>query len=226
MKRPLTIWFPAFLFVCLLIADLPFPNFLPNLTGGEQGLVEMAQTIFLLIALFFATSCFLRLSPDNAVWIKVWFAAGALGCLYVLLEEISYGQHFFNWDTPEYWKRLNDQGETNFHNTSSWLDQKPRLLLEIGIIVGGIIIPVFDRIRSISISVLHKFRPVLPDTSLFLTALLAILPRLYERIIDVAGIDNGNLFVRTSEVQELYFYYFLLLYFLFIKGSVDDKKHA
>src|SRR3546814_15941194 len=56
-------------------------------------------------------------------------------------EEASWGQHYAGWLTPENWQALNDQGETNLHNTSSWLDQKPRTLLEIGVIVGGILIP-------------------------------------------------------------------------------------
>src|SRR3546814_9825984 len=55
--------------------------------------------------------------------------------------EASWGQHYAGWLTPENWQALNDQGETNLHNTSSWLDQKPRTLLEIGVIVGGILIP-------------------------------------------------------------------------------------
>src|SRR3546814_4167282 len=51
-------------------------------------------------------------------------------------EEASWGQHYAGWLTPDNWQALNDQGETNLHNTSSWLDQKPRTLLEIGVIVG------------------------------------------------------------------------------------------
>lgn len=34
------------------------------------------------------------------------------------LEEISYGQHVFHWQTPEYFSSINLQGETNLHNLS------------------------------------------------------------------------------------------------------------
>lgn len=39
-------------------------------------------------------------------------------CAFVALEEISYGQHIFHWQTPEYFSSLNLQGETNLHNLS------------------------------------------------------------------------------------------------------------
>ncbi len=42
---------------------------------------------------------------------------GALGSLYIAGEEMSWGQHFFHWNTPEYWAEVNRQQETNLHNT-------------------------------------------------------------------------------------------------------------
>src|SRR3546814_19755347 len=63
-------------------------------------------------------------------------------------EEASWGRHYAGWLTPEGWQAINDQGETNLHDTSSWLDQKPRTLLEIGVIVGGIIVPLLALRRT------------------------------------------------------------------------------
>src|SRR5690606_13691057 len=76
-----------------------------------------------------------------------WLALAALGCFYVAGEEISWGQHFLQWSTPEYWSALNDQQETNLHNVSSWLDQKPRALLEAGVVLGGIVAPALRALR-------------------------------------------------------------------------------
>ena len=70
-----------------------------------------------------------------------WFGLAALCCLYVAGEEISWGQHLFDWATPENWSEVNDQNETNIHNTSSWFDQKPRLVLLIGTVFGSLILP-------------------------------------------------------------------------------------
>ena len=60
----------------------------------------------------------------------------------------SWGQHFLGWESSEFWQDINDQSETNLHNTSSWLDQKPRLILEIGVMVGGIVIPLLIKFKK------------------------------------------------------------------------------
>lgn len=209
-----TVIVPIIFFLFLLSVDRSFPNFLPGLTGSELGLVESLQALLLMGAVGIAGSLLLR-GLTCPHWVKGWIAAGMLGSLYVFLEEISYGQHYFNWNTPEYWQTINDQNETNLHNTSSWLDQKPRLLLEIGVIIGGIIVPLLRRFRPQALP--ERFKPILPDSALFVTALLAILPRVYERSITMMDIDDWHLFTRTSEVQELYFYYFTLLYLIFLR---------
>lgn len=212
MNKTLYIWFPVALFAFILIADRPFPAFLPNLTGGEQGLVETLQVLFLFLACGWALYALFQPAAGQAKWVKAWIGIGIMAIIYVLLEEISYGQHFFQWDTPAYWQALNDQNETNLHNTSSWLDQKPRLLLELGVLVGGIIVPLLRRFRPQVLP--DRFAVILPESALFVTALLAILPRIYERVIEIGGLESLHLFARTSEVQELYFYFFVLLYFI------------
>jgi hypothetical protein len=44
---------------------------------------------------------------------------------------MSWGQHFFKWDTPSLFSEINDQNETNIHNTSNLFNQLPRNLLLI-----------------------------------------------------------------------------------------------
>lgn len=216
-NRLITITIPIVFFLFLLIADRPFPDFLPNLTRGELGLVESLQVIFLLATFVVASSILFQFKVLSN-WIKIWILTGMMATLYVFLEETSYGQHYLRWDTPDYWQDINDQKETNFHNTSSWFDQKPRLLLELGIIVGGIIVPLLCRFKPIPfVTQEGLFKQILPDRSLFVIAILAVLPRTYERILTLIDVDNMYLFIRTSEVQELYFYFFILLYFIFLR---------
>ncbi|MCB9982820.1 MAG: hypothetical protein H6861_03965 [Rhodospirillales bacterium] len=43
---------------------------------------------------------------------------------------------------------MNDQNETNLHNISSRFDQKPRLILLVGVVVGGLIIPALQHFKS------------------------------------------------------------------------------
>ena len=106
---------PILFFVAALIVDKPFPDFLPGFTTSEMGLVENLQALCLLLA--FITACYLlKHAKAYPKWIKGWISLGIAGSLYVFLEEISYGQHYFNWNTPEYWQNHNDQKETNLHN--------------------------------------------------------------------------------------------------------------
>ncbi len=65
----------------------------------------------------------------------------ALSSLYIAGEEMSWGQHFFHWNTPDYWAEVNRQQETNLHNTYAVFEKYPRAILEIGVLIGGIAHP-------------------------------------------------------------------------------------
>lgn len=75
--------------------------------------------------------------------LRYWVLAWSIACIYFAGEEVSWGQWYFRWDTPEFLAKLNDQSETNLHNISSWLDQKPRLLVELFVFVGGVLVPLW-----------------------------------------------------------------------------------
>lgn len=108
----------------------------------ESGAVENITAVLLAAAIFFVARTLWQVQVASAVAFKaatfVWLALFGLGCVYFLGEEISWGQHLFGWATPDSWMEINDQGETNLHNTSGWLDQIPRTILSIGIIAGGL----------------------------------------------------------------------------------------
>ena len=132
--------------------------------------------------------------------------------VYVSGEELSWGQHIFEWGTPEYWENLNDQGETNFHNTSSWLDQKPRLLLEIGVLIGGIIIPTLQYFK---VKMPEKFNLIYPDPKVFVTSIIALFINIADKIDE--AMKDVSIMERPSEVEEVYLFYFVLLYLIYFK---------
>jgi tetratricopeptide (TPR) repeat protein len=72
---------------------------------------EWAQTWSFLAATVLAIAVALR--PTQYRW---FFALLAVACSYVFLEEISWGQRIFGFDTPEFLKSRNLQGEANVHN--------------------------------------------------------------------------------------------------------------
>lgn len=166
-----------------------------------------------LLALFLLFKSQIRGTPFLFAWVGIAFICG----VYVSGEELSWGQHIFEWGTPEYWENLNDQGETNFHNTSSWLDQKPRLLLEIGVLIGGIIIPTLQYFK---VKLPEKFDLIYPDPKVFVTSIIALFINIVDKIDDAT--KDVDLMARPSEVEEVYLFYFVLLYLIYFRKRLTQ----
>ena len=113
---------------------------------GEIGLMENLTVVFLLVAII-ATVLFLISNKTSFKFLNVWMGIFLLGAIYYAGEELSWGQHFFGWDTPEQWSEVNDQKETNLHNTSAFFDQIPRAILSLGALVGGVLIPMYRSLK-------------------------------------------------------------------------------
>ena len=182
---------------------------------NEDGTHELLQFIIITVAFGMGTIILYKTRKTLSVPLKLWVGLATLCSLYVAGEEISWGQHIFEWATPEFWHQVNDQQETNLHNTSSWLDQKPRLLLLVGSIVGGVIIPLLARFKPAVLP--QKFAVIYPEKYVALTALAALGIKVAEKTGEAFGV---NLFERASEVEELFLFYFVLLYMMMIKDRL------
>ena len=182
---------------------------------SERGPVETATVVVLLPGIIFGFMAIRRRRRLPVRWLGAWLAVIIAGSIYFGGEEASWGQHWFGWQTPQAMAGLNDQGETNLHNTSSWLDQKPRLVLEMGILVGGVL-------YLLVLWLLRRPRPsssgdtdhwLWPGPELLPTALLAIAVGLPQRLEKWFGWPIPYpLDIRASETQEFYFALFLALY--------------
>lgn len=215
------VFVPLALLLAQAVIELTFSGAAYVSLHTENGPVETLQFLVLLGAFVMALRLLWRLRFRPPVFFSLWALLAALGCFYVAGEEVSWGQHFLNWDTPAYWKELNDQEETNFHNTSAWLDQKPRLLLELGVLVGGLLLPLYRRFGKRPLPA--WLAAIAPADRFFLIALIVLALKLADKLGDTTGL---NLLGRASEVIEFYLYYFVLLYMVHI-GRVlpaDIKK--
>lgn len=183
----------------------------------EGGPHEALQ--FIIVALCVPLAAYMAWKVEG-LYLKLWLGACALGCFYIAGEEISWGQHVFGWTTPGFWSAVNDQNETNLHNTSAWLDQKPRLLLFLGCVVGGIVIPFLRRYKPEKLPA--KFAVLYPSDILMPAALGVLLPYTVQEIAE--HFYKGGVFERVSEVQELYIYYFIFLYLLDFKSRILSTK--
>lgn len=195
-----------------------------NWLVGENGPYEILEALILVIALSIAIFTLVKMDKSNK-WITAWVSLAALCCFYVAGEEISWGQHILQWNTPEYWKALNDQGETNFHNTTSWLDQKPRLLLALGVYTGGIILPLTMRYKPelIEQSFLNRLQGIFPTRQFIAVALICLFIKIADKIADVT---EFHVFARNAESEEIFLFYFVLLYLLLMKKRLVPAKKA
>ena len=202
--------------------------------GGGGGMVEHATVLVLIpgiVAGATAYLCYRRHLPDRRLgwWVLAWVA----GCTYFAGEEASWGQHFFGWRTPPAIARLNDQGETNLHNISSWLDQKPRSLVELWIFVGGIVVPVWRRVKRTPARSLDQWESWFwPSHACVPAAALMLATWLTKRVGQLSGWYQ-TCKVGLSEIREYYVATFLCLYLVSLwvrlrevaaldRGKVED----
>lgn len=214
----LWLWIPISVFVIQLGLDTVLPNDTKAWMYNENGPYEIGQVVVLAAAIFVAL-CTLIKMDKAAKGVMAWIALALVCCIYVAGEEISWGQQILKWNTPEYWSSINDQNETNLHNTTSWLDQKPRLLLELGVYFGGMILPLLRKYKPGLLPL--RFAPILPGSAVIVTAVVCFCVRLADMAADATAIP---LFGRAAEVEEAYLYYFVLLYLLELKGRLIRKE--
>lgn len=216
----LYLWLPLVIAVVLSLTWHLNPDFYRAYLIGEIGVLEATHVVVPLISVIVAARILLlpEVRADRLVF--VWILLGLLGSVYMAGEEASWGQHYAGWLTPENWQTINDQGETNLHNTSSWLDQKPRTLLEIGVIVGGIIIPLLALKRP---SIREgRFALFLPPLVCLPTAVVGEVGKMWERLVQDGS--GWILFYNASEVQELYLSLFVLLYLIVFRNRLLARR--
>ncbi len=218
----LWLWFPPLLAIVVIAAKLYAPAaFYARYIDSELGLVELATPLLALLGVWFGVET-VRLARQRVpLLFTAWLVCTTLGCFYFAGEELSWGQQLFQWQTPDSIAALNDQHETNLHNMSSWFDQKPRLLLELWVLVGGIIVPLKRLAGSPARSAPGSFWDwVWPGVECLPTALLAIAIRLPERYKKLMAIQSLPFEIRWSEPQEYYFALFLLIYLLAVRARL------
>ena len=186
------------------------------------GILEVTHFVIPLLGLLIAGGLlflpFVRARP--AVFAVA--AVGAVSCLYIGGEEISWGQHVFHWNTPEYWAMVNRQDETNLHNTYAIFEKTPRSILEAGIFIGGLLVP----LAALFLPWLRACRAslFLPAAALVPTALGAMIFKLVDRLQQ--GDHVPTLLFRPSETIETYLYFFIFAYLLLYARRIKELEVA
>ena len=171
----------------------------------EQGLVEIATALVLLPAALFGVRVGIREGFSITGW---WYLCVAAVCLGYFGEEVSWGQHWLGFESPEFFATHNRQGETNLHNLNIHLGRVAKSILTALIIVGALIVPPLRRRRGLDVDYRYW-----PSNVCVPTALLVFAVRLVERVKTWFDLDALPLMdMNLKELQEFYLALFLLMY--------------
>jgi len=213
------LWLPAVSFIIFVLLEIFLPTEYYGYYVNENGVLETAHGLIMVVGSVFAFLNLRQINMKEQKFLTFWFGAALLGCVYVAGEEISWGQHIFQWATPEGWLAINDQQETNLHNTTSWLDQKPRLLLEIGVIIGGLVLPAI--LRKAPQKIPPWLTTITPPDKMAVCALIFLIVKIFDK---AAKYTDFILFKRGSEVTEFYMHYFIALYLFAMLHRFKPQK--
>ena len=213
------LWLPVAYLAFQLCGEVFLPQKILSDMHSENGFLELTQFGIMVFAFLVALIGLFKVYLSGHFMVFVWLLLGALGSLYVAGEEVSWGQHFIGWSSGDFLMQINDQGETNLHNTSSWLDQKPRVVLEVLIMTAGILIPVLKSAERVKLPVV--FDDIYPPLSLVPVACIVLGVKLSEKMLEALDVV---FYTRDSEVIELYSYYYVLLYLIYVtKKTISGK---
>ncbi|MCP3979569.1 MAG: hypothetical protein GY716_09605 [bacterium] len=217
----LWLWVPVILLPIPLIAlggrDWYRPTFL-----GELGIIENVTFVAIVVGIVAALRLLVVVRPKDPK-ILAFVVLMTLGSIYYAGEEISWGQHFFGFGTPEGWSEINRQQETNLHNTSPLFDKLPRLLFTIAAAVGGVIIPLKRRnAPPAPADSIHVVWPTLVCTPSALCALFVSFPwKVGKWLGSPPPIDVKD---TVGELKELYLGLFLMLYLLSLSRRLSSRS--
>jgi hypothetical protein len=183
-------------------------------------ILETAQFIIMVIGLAIAVQLlldpFVRRRPLGLALTIL----AALTCFYIAGEEICWGQVLFGWQDPELISATNREGEFSLHNEFGLLERVPRAALEIGVLIGGLTVPlccaIVPRWRESRISLF------LPSAILVPTAVGAAIYKLADLLAHsgrLPGITG-----RPSETIEFYLYFFILGYLVVFERRIRELE--
>ena len=230
----LSVWLPVGIALSPYVVWLIDPTAYIWFVRSEFGVIENLTVIILIFAVGMSVQTYREIpaacskcSKNVRPLIVLW----ALGCLYFAGEELSWGQHFFGWHTPDRWQVYNMQNETNVHNVGGIVGevtgQLPRNLLTLFVIVAGIIVPVVIRFTNIRFDPHQNQYWLWPPLACVPTAFLAVNVTAPRKIMKQLSLElPPELMTRLGEVKECLLGLFLLLYVMAVRSRIRQVSHS
>ncbi len=192
-----------FIFAGSVIIILSWYLFHNTTVYREDNIVETASALIAVAAgLLFITTAWLN-RGESVQFYLVWGAV----FLFIGFEEISWGQRIFGWKTPDVWKEINEQNETNLHNLLNFL------FLPIYFFVALFLAVIF---------LLSDFlAKIIPD-KLFLKSFIP--NRKYQIISYIFFfLSITSLIIGTEMSEEVYYFMAITFSFYHFWGAIHDK---
>jgi len=198
-----------------------------RLIHSESGFVELGTVVLCVVAV---TLTALIVRRHHVLPRPVTLCASLLGAAAFLFlgEEISWGQHLFGWNTPDYWREINRQGETNLHNLGYAFNQLPRGVLSALCAIGGIVLPLLCHGRFERLDTVAAW--LVPDRRLIPVSVLAALGTVPKRLLQLGDwLEEGTfweLALPRSEVKEYFIAMALTMYLWCLHVRVRRSESA
>ena len=210
---------PVAILVALpLISHLAPDFYVRRMLPEGYGVLELSHFFVPLVGFFLGVQLLLnaRVRANLIWWLLILF--GTLACFYTAGEEHSWGQHFWGWETPEEWSKINRQHETNLHNVSPLFNMLPRTVLEIAILLCGLVLPLLAWMgRPIRLKGLEPFEPSIILVPVSTGALVYKLDATMQKEFYFEG-----LVTRPAEAAETFYVLFMLFYLILIRRRIAD----
>lgn len=111
------------------------PDYYHNVYAVEDGFIEWLTALGLLAGCFVCLYRFFILAPFRPKLFRASLIILSLIFLFGFLEEISYGQRIFGFETPQALKEHNTQGEFNIHNLKIGSVRINKLIFGLGLTI-------------------------------------------------------------------------------------------
>ncbi|WP_157230991.1 hypothetical protein [Kiloniella laminariae] len=211
-------WLPLCMLLVMIVGRTIFPDWQDYeyyIESERRGIVENSAFFLLAPAVVFGVLSWRMREALPSKYLGYWLVLCSLAVFVAAGEEISWGQHWFQWETPESLAAINDHNETNFHNTLNGHDTTIKSVIMIGMAIGTILIPLIIRFGFLAKpamgSALYWLFPTvvgLPVTIYCLTSrILRQLFQKWTRLDDFAYFDMD-----FNELSEFFVACFLFFY--------------
>jgi hypothetical protein len=187
--------------------------------SDENGIVELATAVGFAAAGGVAFGLWRRTRGRAPGPCRAFYLLCAIVGALIACEELSWGQHLFNWSTPELFA-TNDHGETNLHNMfgnrpSHWLKDAGN----VGSVLAFVIVPAIAMLRRGQYPAGHWTHYLLPRWELMTMVALA---QLSQAIWDIPKPIIGEFWHEGwNELREFYWGLSFAAYAAILRHRLD-----